>query len=301
MEACTLPYILSQLLYTTDRCATGIFYRRSEMDDLVFAGSLIEEINQVDMRAECFFQCQWRVRCNLVVYNPLTRKCRLYTEAFGSSSDGTVGTGWQYYGVSCANYKLGNARVDVDVINADPQNVCNTNFIASDDNTSSCYTDASWEVVPVKCVSCYIGTPRTSMVPSKYYTEELTFDLAAGMKLRLEVSGNKAVFNHVWFVDSGMNQVYHLSLRWRYTVARAVFNTKKGRTYGRQKVVYGVSVNSISNYIIEVHISESDFMTYVDGTLLMTNQMRLPLTGVRRVTVGGFTALHSFHIGYVLC
>ncbi|XP_048251454.1 uncharacterized protein LOC125379247 [Haliotis rufescens] len=142
------------------------FYRRSEMDDLVFAGSLIEEINQVDKRVGCFSQCQWRVRCNLVLYNPLTRKCRLYTEAFSSSSDGTVDTGWQYYGVSCANYKLENARVDVDVINADPKDVCNTNIIASDDNTSSCYTGASWEVVPVKCVSCYIGTARPSMVGS---------------------------------------------------------------------------------------------------------------------------------------
>ncbi|XP_046562355.1 uncharacterized protein LOC124271301 [Haliotis rubra] len=42
------------------------FYRRPEMDNLVFTRSLIEEMNQVDMRAECFPLCHRRELCNVV-------------------------------------------------------------------------------------------------------------------------------------------------------------------------------------------------------------------------------------------
>ncbi|XP_046371114.1 uncharacterized protein LOC124145409 [Haliotis rufescens] len=294
-------YVLTLLLYNTDSCTNVTFYRRLEMDDLMFAGSPIEEISQVDKRAECFSQCQWRVTCNMVLYNPLIRKCKLYTEAFDSRSDDSVETGWEYYGISCADFTLQNARADVNVINTDPKDVCNTNSIASNDNTSSCYTGASWEVVPVKCVSCYIGMTRQSMIPSMEYSEDLNFDLTAGMKLRLAVSGDTIDHNNVFFEAQNTDFVYVLSLRWSKSPTRAVFNTLQGGAFATAEVELGVSVNDINNYVIEIHISKTHFMTYADGTLLMTNQMRLPITGVRRVTVEGLTALHSFHIGYVLC
>ncbi|XP_048251467.1 uncharacterized protein LOC124145395 [Haliotis rufescens] len=296
-----LSYVLTLLTYNTDSCTNATFYRRLEMDDLMFAGSLIEEINLVDMRAECFSQCQWRVTCNMVLYNPLIRKCKLYTEAFDSSSDDSVETGWEYYGISCADFTLEYARTDVNVINTDPKDVCNTNIVASDDNTSSCYTGASWKVVPVKCVSCYIGMARQSMIPSMDYSEDLNFDLAAGMKLRLALSGDTTEYNQIVFEAPNTDRVYLLSLRWSSSPTRAVFNARQGGVYSREEEELGISVTDISNYVIEIHISESDFMTYADGILLMTNQMRLPVTGVRRVTVRGLTALHSFHIGYVLC
>ncbi|XP_071098525.1 uncharacterized protein [Haliotis cracherodii] len=277
------------------------FYRRSEMDDLVFGGSLIEEVDQVDKRAECFSRCQRRGLCNLVLYNPLTRTCRLHSESFNSDIDGTVITGWQYNGISCANYKLENAREDVDIFNTDPKDVCNTNTIALDDNTSSCYAVASWEVVPVKCVSCYIAMAIPSMVPTQSYTELLPFALAAGMKLRLDVSGHTTLQNDVYLQDHNMDIVYLLSLRWSFVSSRAVFNTKQGDVFGTEEDVLDISVHDISYYVIIVHISESAFMTYVDGTLWMTNQMRLPFTYVRRVILQGLGALHSFHIGTELC
>ncbi|XP_067653319.1 uncharacterized protein [Haliotis asinina] len=179
------------ILYNMDTCPNVTFHRKPEMDDLVFTGSLIEEMKQVQMRAECFSLCHWRKLCNLVLYNPLTRKCRLHSEAFGPLSDCTAETGWQYYGISCANFRLDNAHADTDVVNTAPKDVCHSNIIVADDNTSSCYTGASWDVVPVKCVSCYIGLPRKFTYPFAGHSLDVNFDLAAGMKLKLEVSGDR--------------------------------------------------------------------------------------------------------------
>ncbi|XP_046565961.1 uncharacterized protein LOC124274645 [Haliotis rubra] len=251
------------------------------MDDLVFTRSLIEEMNQVDMRAECFPLCHRRELCNLVLYNSLTRKCRVYTEAFGLISDGTVETGWQYYGITCVNFKLDNAHADVDVINTVPKDVCNSNIIAAADNTSSCHIGASWEVVPVKCLSCYTGLPQQYAYPYAGHTEELTFDLAAGMKLKMEVSGDRTLSNEVWMVTLTEDIVYVLSLRWSTTPTVAIFNTGQGGEYGVEERLYD--------------------LTFVDGDLWMANQMRLPFIDVRRVKVKGFTALHSFHVGYDMC
>ncbi|XP_046558584.1 uncharacterized protein LOC124267656 [Haliotis rubra] len=214
------------------------FYRRPEMDDLVFTKSLIEEMNQVDMRAECF---------------PLCHRRELYVE----------------------------------VINTAPKDVCNSNIIASDDNTSSCYVGASWEVVPVKCVSCYTGLPQQYAYPYAAHTQELTFNLAAGMKLKMEVAGDTTPPNGVWMVTLTEDIVYVFSLRWGTTPTVAIFNTWHGGVYGAEERLYGLSVNNISSYSIEIHISQSTFETYVDGTLWMTNQMRLPFIDVRRVNVEG--------------
>ncbi|XP_067653308.1 uncharacterized protein [Haliotis asinina] len=291
----------ANLVYSMDTCPSVIFHRRSDMDDLVFTGSLIEEMKQLHMRAECFSLCHWRKLCNLVLYNPLTRKCRLHTEAFGPLSDSTVETGWQYYGISCANFRLDNAHADVDIINTAPKDVCHSNIIVADDNTSSCYTGASWDVVPVKCVSCYIGLPRKYAYPFAGHSEDVNFDLAAGMKLKLEVSGDRTGYHYVLIVSQAEDYVYLLSLRWNTTPTLAIFNTRQGGVFGVEEVLYGVSVRNISNYNIQIHINESTFETYIDGDLWMSNQMRLPFTDVRRVNVEGFTELRSFRIGYEMC
>ncbi|XP_067653392.1 uncharacterized protein [Haliotis asinina] len=289
--------VLSQSVNNIDTCKTVVFYRRPEMDDVVFTGSLIEEVKQVDMRADCFSQCHRQKLCNLVLYNQVTSNCRLYSHALGSSNE----AGWQYYGISCDNFRLDNANADVDVINTVPQDVCNSNFIASDDRTSSCYKGASWEVVPVKCVSCYIGLPRQYTYPNWDHEETLTFDLAAGMKLKMEVSGATTKHNSVWIANLTEDLVYVLSLRWSYNPTVAIFNTRQGGVFGAEERVYGLSVTTISNYSIEIHFGQSAFETYVDGILWMTNQMRLPFVGIRRVGADGFTALHSFRVGYETC
>ncbi|XP_046564507.1 uncharacterized protein LOC124273311 [Haliotis rubra] len=121
------------------------------------------------------------------------------------------------------------------------------------------------------------------------------------MKLKLEVSGDTTLPNDVWMVTLTEDFVYVLSSRWSTTPNVAIFNTRQGGVFGAEERLYGLSVNNISNYRIEINISQSTFETYVDGTLWMTNQMRLPFIDVRRVNVEGFTALRSFHIGYEMC
>ncbi|XP_071115878.1 uncharacterized protein [Haliotis cracherodii] len=293
-----IPRVLSQLVYNMDSCTNVTFHRRSEMDDLVFSGSLIDEINQVDMRVECFSQCQWRLRCNLVLYNPLTRTCRLHSEGFDSSSDCTVETGWQYYGVSCDGYRLANARPGVDIINTAVEDVCQDPFnVVTANETSSCLRDGSWESVRIKCTSCYTGTPVVSMLPTTHLNEDLPFDLAAGMTLRLTVAGDIVKYNAVTFVLPNTDLALILSLRWRWgSTSRLIFNTKQGGSFGLEEYVDHIDVDNINNYVIEIQITESSFKLFGDGTLWMENEMRLPLTGVRRVTLKGFTAIHSVQI-----
>ncbi|XP_046565960.1 uncharacterized protein LOC124274643 [Haliotis rubra] len=164
LEICVvLLHILCPFVYNMDTCTNVTFHWRPEMDDLVFTGSLIEEMNQVDMRAECFSRCQWRVLCNLVLYNPLTKTCRLHSEAFDPTSDGIFESGWQYYGVACDNYRLANSQENVDVIATDIEDICNTSYFTVDSNISSCLRGASWKTVKIKCVPCYNGTTQQPM------------------------------------------------------------------------------------------------------------------------------------------
>ncbi|XP_071115894.1 uncharacterized protein, partial [Haliotis cracherodii] len=218
--------VLSQLVYNKDSCTNVTFHRRSEMDDLVFAGSLIEEINQVDMRAECFSQCQWQRLCNLVLYNPLTRTCRLYSGVFASNNEGLSRIGWQYYGVSCDGYRLANARPGVDIINTAVEDVCQDTFnVVTANETSSCLRDASWESVRIKCTSCYHGQVMLSLLPTLDHTEHLPFDLGDGMTFRMTASGDNSEYNEVQFEMTNSDLPLLLSLRWTWgDTSRLVFN-----------------------------------------------------------------------------
>ncbi|XP_046546537.1 uncharacterized protein LOC124256602 [Haliotis rubra] len=294
-SATYVPSGLSQLVYNMDTCTNVTFHRRSEMDDLVFTGGLVEEMNQVDMRAECFSECQWRKLCNLVLYNPLTRKCRLHSAAFDSNSDGSSEPGWQYYGVSCDGYRLANARPDVDIINTAVEDVCQHPFnVVAANRTSSCLRDGSWESVRIKCTSCYTGTPGPSLNPSTTRTEVLPFDLAVGLTLRAMVAGDFLQFNTVYFELPNTDRVLIVSLRWSYSTL--ILNTKQGGIFGQEEVLQNVGVGNIKNYELEIQLTNTSFKIFFDGTFRMEFQMRLPLTGVRRISLLGFTAIHSVQL-----
>ncbi|XP_071115952.1 uncharacterized protein [Haliotis cracherodii] len=298
-----LQQIHCQFVYNMDSCTNVTFHRRSDMDDLVFAGSLIEEINQVDVRAECFSQCQWRAVCNLVLYNPLSRTCRLLSEGLNSSSEVVFESGWQYYGVACDDYRLANSREDVDVIDTDPAEMCNSSFLTKSDNSSSCFRGAFWKTVKIKCLPCYSLAARPSMDPAASYTEDVDFDLDVGMTLKLSVSGSETIFNHVWLMLPNQDVIYLLSLRWDFPnvgLFKIIFNTRQGNAWGAEFRTDFIP-NSSANYVIEISITETSFLTYVDGTLWMTNPIRFPLSGVRRIELDGFTALHEFNIGKGMC
>ncbi|XP_071115829.1 uncharacterized protein [Haliotis cracherodii] len=296
-----LEPVRCQFVYDMDSCTNLIFHRRSEMDDLVFAGSLIEEINQVDMRAECFSQCQWRAVCNLVLYNPLTRTCRLLSE--GLSSGGIFESGWQYYGAACDDYRLANSREGVDVIDTDPAEMCKSSYYSTSDISSSCFRGASWKSVKIKCLPCYSLAVRPSLDPTASYAENLDFDLDFGMTLKFRVSGSETRFNQVWLMLPNQDVVYQVSLRWDYPYVgfyKIIFNTRQGNAWGAEFRTDFIPKSS-DDYVIEISITETSFLTYVDGTLWMTNPIRFPLSGVRRIELDGFTALHEFNIGKGMC
>ncbi|XP_071115951.1 uncharacterized protein [Haliotis cracherodii] len=298
-----LQQVRCQLVYNMDSCTNVTFHRRSEMDDLVFAGSLIEEINQVDMRAECFSKCQWRVMCNLVSYNPLTRKCRLHSEGFESSSDGMFESGWQYYGAACDDYRLANSREDVDVIDTDPAEMCNSSYLTTSDNSSSCFRGASWKTVKIKCRPCYYGTTQQTLDPTASLTEDLDFDLDVGMKLRLRVAVSRTHTYNVRFMSPNQDVIYLASVRFDFPAVglyKIIFNTRQSGVWGNEFRT-DFTPNSSDNYVIEIVITETSFLTYVDGTLWMTNPIRFPLSGVRRILFDGSTALHEFNIGKGMC
>ncbi|XP_046557018.1 uncharacterized protein LOC124266248 [Haliotis rubra] len=123
------------------------------------------------------------------------------------------------------------------------------------------------------------------------------------MTLKLRMSGSRTHFNHVWLMHPNQDVVYLLSLRWDWPTVgefKIIFNTRQANIWGDEfRTDFTADISD--NNVVEIIITETSFLTYVDGTLWMTNPIRFPLSGIRHIEFDGLTALHEFTIGKGMC
>ncbi|XP_046344188.2 uncharacterized protein LOC124124941 isoform X1 [Haliotis rufescens] len=172
-----------------------------------------------------------------------------------------------------------------------------------------CLSGASWDIVNVKCVPhvSFYGKPSSNVSTGTQLINDLGFNLKPGMTVTWGLAGGiphrPQTKSQIFLQCPDLYpRVYMASFRVWLRKPKVIFNTLiHGSGYGRQESSSGWRPNDYDHFIIDVHVGIGVFETYLDGSLLMVNNMRVPFTEVRYAGVNGITAWHKLQVGFNKC
>ncbi|XP_067653344.1 uncharacterized protein [Haliotis asinina] len=97
----TITYSLA-----SQSCGNLTFHHLESLDGHLFNGTFISQRNVSD-KVACLWWCFHDLKCNMVLHNPASQRCRLYYSSV--TTGGEQEAGWQYYTVACSDFRVLNA------------------------------------------------------------------------------------------------------------------------------------------------------------------------------------------------
>ncbi|XP_046554698.1 uncharacterized protein LOC124264022 [Haliotis rubra] len=119
-----LTLVLCQPISVFPSCDRFYFQRHGILDGLLFNEAFVSE-SVVEERILCGERCYRHSLCNMLLYNPTSKRCRLYKSFVNTG--GTEDTGWQYYAAECSQVRLENA-LTLSVVNQTVDVACRSGF-----------------------------------------------------------------------------------------------------------------------------------------------------------------------------
>ncbi|XP_046568410.1 uncharacterized protein LOC124276792 isoform X2 [Haliotis rubra] len=267
-------------------CGILTFHQHGSLDVQLFNDTFITE-RSVSDKAACLGWCFHDLQCNMVLHNPASQLCRLYYSSV--ITGGEQEAGWQYYTVTCSDFRILNA---LSVIrNQTHEDVsCSNGFSYLPTTSGKCFHDN----VPLDIGRCM---QTLCIDPVRVFRTPLPAALSSGAEIIVEAAADGVNFPSIYLLARDESKVvFVLTARWSpYT---AIYNTAGA------SLTWGAEVRS-SNPVLTPHVTsvlyikmtETQFLISDDDESLLEVPGRFPLQEAVTLQVD-FTVIKRVQIKY---
>ncbi|XP_067652921.1 uncharacterized protein [Haliotis asinina] len=280
-----LTLVLCRTLPAFPSCDTLNFQRHGSLDDLLFNDNFVSE-SVVEERILCGERCHRHPFCNMLLYNPTSRRCRLYKSFVNTG--GTEDMGWQYYAAECNHVRLENA-VSLSVVNQTLNVTCRSGFTYLLSPPLHCPLGTG--VLDIGKCAQTLWTDQANP-----FFADLPSPLSTGAEIRVRGSGDGGSNTdiHVRGAVDG-NTVFLLSIRWSHS--DAIFNTESSGSWGTELGPSGFIFFPNVVFDVLVLITTTQFQIFIDGNNFYEAPIRISVQEAAKVYIT-FSRLESVSLKY---
>ncbi|XP_067653182.1 uncharacterized protein [Haliotis asinina] len=284
-----LGVIFCHPLSVVPSCDRRSFQRYGSLDGLLFNDTFVSE-SVVEERISCGERCHHHPLCNMLLYNPTSKRCRLYKSFVNTR--GTDDTGWQYYAADCDHFRLENA-LSLSVVNQTVDVVCRSGFTYSPSSRFSSQCSLGTGVLNIgKCALTLFWTD-----PASPFVTDLPEPLYRGVEMTVRGSGNGVGHTDLLLHSSDKDDIVPFLLSIRWPTRQAFFNTKSGDW---DTEIYASSFIFTPNVVFDVlvRITENHFLILIDGNDFIRAPVVVPVEGPVTLDVR-FSRIKSVEVKYM--
>ncbi|XP_067654224.1 uncharacterized protein [Haliotis asinina] len=277
--------ILCRAMSASSSCGDLQFLRHTGLDGVLYTETLVAE-HVVEGGSLCTERCYRHPICNMLLYNTVSQRCRLYKSFVNTG--GTDDTGWQYYAVDCNEFRLENA-VSLAVVNQSVSVACRSGFSYFPSPQLLCHLDSG----VINIGMC--AQTRWTNQPYPFWTR-LPAPLSSGAEISVRMAGEGENVSTINLRTADSSHVFHFSIRW--WKAEAVYNTRSAGGLWDTEITASTFVFS-PNVVhdISVRITPTHFLTFIDGDSFLEAPIRKRVEDVMSLSIS-VSYLESVELKY---